>query len=245
MTTAPRFFNMQNLAEALTYATYLHARQTRKGSDLPYISHLLAVSSIAMEYGANEHEAIAALLHDAVEDQGGKTTLDAIRSKFGDAVADIVDGSSDAYAEAGAKKPHWDERKPKYIAHLYSATKSVRLVSAADKLHNARAILADFREHGDTVFTRFQSAGEESKQKTLWYYRTLASTYKELLPGRLADELDRTVTALVAEASANNDQRQADQQDQVDRSLDRVLERELHQAAELQPELRRFNITHR
>lgn len=116
MTTDLPRFNMQRFAKALTYATHLHARQTRKGSDLPYISHLLAVSSIAMEYGASEHEAIAALLHDAAEDQGGRPTLDAIRAKFGDGVADIVDGCTDAYAEAGAKKPAWKKRKAQYIA---------------------------------------------------------------------------------------------------------------------------------
>jgi len=219
MPTPPRF-EMQSFTEALTYATSLHARQTRKGSDLPYISHLLGVASIAMEYGASEHEAIAALLHDAVEDQGGQPTLDAIREKFGDAVADIVDGCSDAYAEAGMEKPPWDERKAKYIAHLYSATKSVRLVSAADKLHNARAILADYREYGDKVFDRFRAAGPERKLKTLWHYRKLASTYKQLLPGPLADELERTVATLVDAAASTSSK---DEQERVDLSLDQVL----------------------
>jgi (p)ppGpp synthase/HD superfamily hydrolase len=143
---------MQQFAEALNYTARLHAQQTRKGSDLPYISHLPGVASLTMEYGGSEEECIAALLHDAPEDQGGLPTLADIRAKFGDVVADIVDGCTDAYVEEGAKKPDWEERKSKYIAHLYSSTNSVRLVSAADKLHNARAILADHREHGDKIY---------------------------------------------------------------------------------------------
>src|SRR5258708_16582520 len=102
MTSHTPRFPMQKFAEALIYATLLHAQQTRKGSDLPYISHLLGVASIAMDYGANKDEAIAALLHDAAEDQGGEATLDIIRGKFGVGVAKIVDGCTDAYAEAGA-----------------------------------------------------------------------------------------------------------------------------------------------
>lgn len=192
MTTLKPRFDMQRFAEALTCAAQLHAKQTRKGSDLPYISHLLGVASLTMEYGGGEDECIAALLHDAAEDQGGLPTLEHIRAKFGDGVADIVHGCTDAYAEAGARKPAWKQRKAKYIAHLHNASKSVRLVSAADKLHNARAILADYREHGDKVYSRFK----KSKDETLWYYRRLANTYKEVLPGQLSKELDRVVATL-------------------------------------------------
>lgn len=223
MTTHEPRFDMQRFAEALTYAAHLHAEQTRKGSDLPYISHLLGVASLTMEYGGGEDECIAALLHDAAEDQGGLPTLEHIRAKFGDGVADIVNACTDAYAEADAEKPPWEARKAKYIAHLYSTSKSVMLVSAADKLHNARAILADFREHGDKVFERFK----KSKHETLWYYRTLANTYKELSSGHLADELDRTVATLEEAVSANRDPDALGEKTQVYQRLDQVLAREL------------------
>jgi (p)ppGpp synthase/HD superfamily hydrolase len=185
-----------------------------------------------MEYGANEDEAIAALLHDAAEDQGGERIVAEIRAKFGEAVADIVYGCSDAFAEAGEKKERWEKRKAKYIAHLYHASNSVKLVSVADKLHNARSILAGYRELGDKVFDRFKGAGENKKQKILWYYRKLSATYNQLLPGKLADELARTVATLVEVANANNDQKATDEQTQVDRSMDDILARELA-AAEL------------
>ncbi len=122
MTTSSPRFSMERFAEALTYAAYLHREQTRKGSDLPYVSHLLGVASIVMEYGGNESECIAALLHDAAEDQGGKPRLEDIRLKFGSSVADIVDGCTDAYAEAGAEKPEWMKRKAAYVAHLHTST---------------------------------------------------------------------------------------------------------------------------
>ena len=150
------------------------------------MAHLLGVASIAMEHGAAEDEAIAALLHDAVEDQGGKPTLEAIRESFGDRVASIVDGCTDAYVEP---KPPWRERKEAYLEHLKEANASVRLVSASDKLYNARAILSDYYLMGDVVYERFKSG----KGGTLWYYRSLADTFNELGPERLAVELDRVV----------------------------------------------------
>jgi (p)ppGpp synthase/HD superfamily hydrolase len=223
---SPRF-DMRSFAEALTYASHLHAQQTRKGSDLPYISHLLGVASIAMEYGGGEDECIAALLHDAAEDQGGKPTLDLIREKFGERVADIVDGCTDAYAEAGAKKPKWEKRKATYIAHLQSASESVKLVSAADKLHNARAVLADLREHGDKVFDRFN----KSKDETLWYYHRLASTFREVLPGQLSDELHRTVRALEKEAIPKNSSRAVSRSNSVYAKLDAAVDRILAKKA--------------
>src|SRR5437764_1275761 len=115
--------------KALTYAARLHARQKRKQTDIPYVSHLLAVAGIAIEHGANEDEAIAALLHDAAEDQGGKPTLDAIRKRFGQQVATIVEGCSDTMEQ---KKPAWQARKTRYIAHVRDASPSIRLVSASD-----------------------------------------------------------------------------------------------------------------
>src|SRR5579872_5374059 len=137
--------------EALVFATQLHAEQTRKGTTIPYISHLLAVTAIVIENGGNEDEAIAALLHDAIEDQGGAATREEIRRRFGDAVVAIVDGCTDAET---LPKPPWQERKQVYLAHLPSASPSVLLVSAADKLHNAYAILRDYRRLGEALWSR-------------------------------------------------------------------------------------------
>lgn len=176
--------------EALVYATELHATQVRKGSDTPYISHLIGVASIVLEHGGNEDEAIAALLHDAVEDQGGAPTLAVIRKRFGDVVADIVDGCTDADV---TPKPPWKERKQAYIDHIPHASTSIRLVSAADKLYNARAILEDYLEIGDEVFKRFKPG----KEGTLWYYRELVKAFRKAgSETRLIRELDRTVTEL-------------------------------------------------
>lgn len=175
---------------ALQHANRLHAAQTRKGTGIPYVSHLLSVAAIVLEDGGDEDEAIAALLHDAVEDQGGRPTLDEIRSVFGDRVAEIVEGCSDTDV---VPKPPWRRRKELYIEHLRTARPEVLRVSAADKLHNARAILADFRRHGDALWPRFSGA----REGTLWYYRTLIGAYREAGGGGfLVDELDRTVTEL-------------------------------------------------
>src|SRR6478672_7509499 len=125
----------ERFTQALTFATQLHANQKRKGSGVPYIAHLLGTASLALEHGANEDEAIAALLHDAIEDQGGAPTREEIRRRFGDTVTAIVDGCTDADV---TPKPPWRARKEAYIAHVASAAKSVLLVSSADKLHNAR-----------------------------------------------------------------------------------------------------------
>lgn len=121
--------------EALVYAAVIHAGQVRKGTDVPYFAHLLGVASIALEYEANETEATAALLHDAVEDAGGKGRLEDIRQRFGEAVAEIVAGCTDTDV---IPKPPWRERKEAYVRHISTAPPSVRLVSAADKLYNAR-----------------------------------------------------------------------------------------------------------
>jgi GTP pyrophosphokinase len=175
--------------EALAFAANLHSSQWRKGTNIPYVSHLLAVSGIALEHGANENEAIAALLHDAVEDQGGLPTLEQIRQKFGEEVADIVWGCSDTDTYP---KPPWRERKEAYIAHLRYATDSVLLVSACDKLHNARTTLSDLRYNGDEIWQRFRGG----KEGLLWYFRTLVESFKGRVSNRLVDELDRVVTEL-------------------------------------------------
>ncbi len=155
MSLSPRF------EEALIFAFRLHNEQIRKGTSIPYISHLLGVASIALEYGANEEEAIAALLHDAIEDQGGATTREEIRHRFGITVVEIVNGCTDADE---TPKPPWEARKKAYLTHIKNAPPSVLLVSAADKLHNARAILKDYRLLGNSVWQRFKG----DKEGTLW-----------------------------------------------------------------------------
>ena len=175
--------------EALQYAVLVHAGQVRKGANLPYISHLLGVASLAMEYGANEEETIGALLHDAGEDAGGDGRIEDIRLRFGNAVADIVQGCTDAVTNP---KPPWRQRKEDYIAHIPKASASVRLVSASDKLHNARAILRDLRIHGDSVWSRFKGG----KDGSLWYYRSLIDAFREAGGGELIEELNRVVTEL-------------------------------------------------
>ena len=173
--------------QALHYATLVHAHQVRKGSGTPYIAHLLGVASITLENGGNENEAIAALLHDAGEDAGGDGRIADIRHRFGDAVADIVQGCTDAVT---IPKPPWRKRKEDYIAHIPTASASVRLVSSSDKLYNARAILADFRQVGDDVWKRFTGG----KDGTLWYYRSLISAFRQAGSSPLIDELNRVVT---------------------------------------------------
>ncbi|MDZ4872794.1 MAG: hypothetical protein CLLPBCKN_002190 [Chroococcidiopsis cubana SAG 39.79] len=175
--------------EALTYATELHAKQVRKSSGVPYISHLLGVTSIALEYGANEDEAIAALLHDAIEDQGGAATREEIRRRFGDTVTAIVDGCTDVET---IPKPPWRQRKEAYIATIPQASPSIILVSAADKLHNARSILKDYRTLGETVWERFKGG----KDGTLWYYRAVVEAFIAREKTPLIKELERVVAEL-------------------------------------------------
>ncbi len=176
--------------DAVEYAFYLHAGQKRKGTKTPYISHLMGVSSLVLEHGGTEDEAIAALLHDAVEDQGGKDTLEAIHTLFGSKVATIVKGCTDAL---DTPKPPWKERKKEYIKHLHrTRNKSVRLVSASDKLHNARAILADYRQHKEKLWKRFHVGKDEQ----LWYYEELVKVFRKKGPRSLAAELDSVVTEL-------------------------------------------------
>ncbi len=181
--------NSKRLQEAFTYASDLHANQKRKGTDIPYLSHLMGVASIVMVQEGTEDETIAALLHDAVEDQGGLPTLEEIRKRFGDEVARIVEGCTDADT---IPKPEWRERKEKYLAHLREAGPSVRLVSAADKLYNVRSIVEDYRVVGEELWSRFRGG----KDGTLWYYRTLAETYQKIGPPELADKIGRVVSEL-------------------------------------------------
>jgi (p)ppGpp synthase/HD superfamily hydrolase len=175
--------------QALGYAARVHAGQIRKRTGRPYIGHLLGVTSIVIEYGGDEEMAIAALLHDAVEDQGGLPRLQEIQRKFGKRVAHIVDGCTDAYTDP---KPPWLERKRAYVERVAGEGEDVRLVSAADKLFNTRETLHEVRVHGESVFERF--AGE--KDGTLWYYREVVSAFRKAENNPLIDELDRVVTEL-------------------------------------------------
>ncbi|MBC8158438.1 MAG: HD domain-containing protein [Alphaproteobacteria bacterium] len=165
-------------------AVELHDGQTRKNTQIPYVSHLLGVCAIVLDCGGDEDEAIAALLHDAVEDQGGAPTLARIRDTFGERVAEIVDGLSDAYGEDGVAKAPWKERKDGYLAGLCDHCPSTVLVSAADKLYNARTILKDYREIGEDVWARFNGG----REGTLWYYRALLDALDGRGPASLVSE---------------------------------------------------------
>lgn len=174
---------------ALAYTTALHREQRRKGTSIPYTAHLLGVAAIALELGADEDQAIAALLHDAVEDQGGLPRLADIRARFGDAVAAIVADCTDAVIEP---KPEWHARKQAYIASLRHKPQSSLLVSLADKTHNARAIVDDLAAHGAQVWDRFTTGRDGS----LWYYGALADAFQQRLPGAGADRLAAIVAQM-------------------------------------------------
>ena len=162
----------QRFAQGLELSVRAHDGQVRKGTRIPYVAHPMAVAAIALEYGADEDQAIAALLHDAVED-GGADYEQEIRERFGARVADLVMGCTDGVPDATGKKPPWKQRKEKYLAHLEMATSDVLLVSGSDKLHNARAILGDLHTVGVSVFDRFTA----SKEETLWYYTSLSEIF--------------------------------------------------------------------
>ncbi len=179
---------------ALLYAARLHADQQRKGGHTPYIGHLLGVASQVIEMGGNEDQAIAALLHDAIEDQGGEPTAAAIGTLFGEQVVDIVRQCSDDDPESSERTPaNWRVRKDRYLHHLREAPREVLLVSLADKLYNARSILLDLRQLGDQLWERFNVGPEDQ----LWYYRGLVTAFREALRNdalvAMVDEFDRVV----------------------------------------------------
>lgn len=182
-------FYGERFERALIYAADVHRDQTRKGTGIPYVTHLLAVAAIVGENGGTEDEVVAALLHDAPEDAGGEGRLADIRSRFGGGVADIVAGCTDTYEDP---KPPWRGRKEAYLAHLAEAPAPVRLVSAADKLHNARSVLQDYRTVGEDLWDRFNGG----RDGTLWYYRAVADTLRKAGGGAVVDELDRAVTEM-------------------------------------------------
>ena len=184
---------------ALLYATHVHGGQTRKATTVPYLAHLLAVAATVLEYNGDEEQAIAALLHDAVEDQGGAPRLADIRNRFGDRVARIVAACSDNLqsAEDDDEKAEWRVRKERYLASLADKPADTLLVTLADKVHNARSILRDLHKAdiGHAVWQRFNKPPEE----TLWYYDSLAIAFQAHLPGQLADELGEIAQAMRAE----------------------------------------------
>jgi (p)ppGpp synthase/HD superfamily hydrolase len=183
----PRFL------KAFEFAAANHAGQTRKASMIPYIAHLLGVASLVLEFGGDEDLAIAALLHDVVEDCGGASMLQEVRRRFGPWVAKIVDGCTDSDAYP---KPPWRERKETYIRHLKNVDEDTRLVSAADKLNNVRSILSDHREVGEAVWERFKGG----REGTLWYYRALLEEFLRK-PNRLIRELELAIRELEATAA--------------------------------------------
>ena len=179
--------------DALTFAADVHRGQERKSPGVPYIAHLLAVASLIMEHGSAEDEAIAALLHDAIEDRGGDEMRQSIHERFGPVVVGIVDGCTDTDI---TPKPPWRPRKEAFCVGLRTASPSVLLVCAADKLHNTRCLLADVRTSGDAVWDRFRGG----KDGSLWHYRTAAYILAELLPCALTEELLAVVDAVETEA---------------------------------------------
>lgn len=166
----------QRYADAVAYASALHANQARKSTSIPYISHLLGVSSLILEAGGDEDMAIAGLLHDGPEDQGGQKVLDEIRERFGDRVARIVEGCTDSLADDPEHKEPWRKRKEDYIAHLKETDDDALTVSLADKLHNARAIVSDLMITGPSTWDRFNASPED----ILWYYNQILSTGRTL-----------------------------------------------------------------
>lgn len=182
---------------AASYAAIAHRDVLRKGTAIPYVSHLWAVASLVLEHGGDDTQVAAALLHDVVEDCGGQARLDDVHKQFGPEVGHLVAALSDSVidTEAGEEKAPWRERKTAYLSHLRGADRRVALVSACDKLHNARCILADLRVEGPRLWERF-NASDPGDQ--LWYYRSLVEALEPLVPSALAAELGRTVEEIAA-----------------------------------------------
>jgi (p)ppGpp synthase/HD superfamily hydrolase len=178
---------------ALQFASALHHKQIRKSTSIPYIAHLMSVCALVLEAGGNEDQAIAALLHDAVEDQGGQSTLDTIGHLFGETVADAVKSCSDSMVSDPIKKLPWRERKEAYLAHLRGANQDAVLIAAAEKLHNARTILSDYRDIGERLWLRFNAP----KSDQLWFYGEFVKSIRQTAaPKILVDELERVVNEL-------------------------------------------------
>lgn len=182
----------EKFQRALTYATVIHGGQVRKGTAVPYVSHVLAVCALVLEDGGDEDEAIGALLHDAVEDCGGLPRLADIQSQFGERVASIVEACSDTHE---TPKPPWRVRKTRYIAHIRDASADARRVSCSDKVHNARSILRDYRVLREGLWERFNASGDD----ILGYYLELVKAFRRPDATAIADELERAVAELESE----------------------------------------------
>ena len=197
----------ERYTDAVDYARRIHASDIRKGTDIPYLSHVLAVSALVLEAGGSEDQAIAGLLHDTAEDHGGQATLNQIRSEFGTHVADLVEACSDSLTADRNAKEAWWTRKVRYLRKLETEPPEVALVSCADKVHNARAILSDYHERGESLWSIFNT--DAGRPGTLWYYRRLTGVLGERLAGTSADAvalaagLARTVDLLVSAVAAN------------------------------------------
>lgn len=181
----PRFLR------AFLFAAEQHAGQARKASTIPYIAHLMGVASLVLEAGGDEDLAIAALLHDVVEDCGGAPMQKEVRRRFGKRVAKVVEGCTDTDT---FPKPPWRQRKEDYIRHLKTADADTRLVSAADKVHNVRSVVTDYRHVGESIWSRFRGG----REGTLWYYRALLNEFLRGKPNRLVRELELAVRELEA-----------------------------------------------
>jgi len=186
----------QRFQKALLFAAQKHSGQARKASTIPYMAHLMAVASLVLEAGGDQDLAIAGLLHDVVEDCGGEKMLEEVQRRFGARVATIVDGCTDAYV---IPKPAWRDRKRAYISRLKNEDSDTRLVSAADKLNNLRSILSDYREIGESVWSRFHGG----RDGTVWYYRTLLDEFMRDKPNRITRDLELAVNELEAVVNAN------------------------------------------
>jgi (p)ppGpp synthase/HD superfamily hydrolase len=178
--------------EAASYAREVHDGQLRKGTGIPYYSHLLAVASLVLDAGGTEDEAIAALLHDAPEDRGGRPRLEEIRTRFGDTVATIVEDCTDTFDDP---KPPWMARKRRYVEHAATLGPGALRVSSADKVHNAWAILRDLRVSGERVWERFSAPPDD----VIWYYSALIRAFRQAGGGPLVDELERVVRGIERE----------------------------------------------
>lgn len=193
----------ERLAQAFALAEELHRGQKRKGSGIPYLSHLMAVAALVQEHGGSEDQVIAALLHDGPEDRGGEKTLEMIRRRFGEDVACIVEECSDTFE---TPKPPWLRRKKEYLEHLPKASAETLLVSVADKVHNVGAIVRDYKELGEEVWERFTA----DREQVVWYYDSLLQTYRshnEPQIDRLTAELGQLLQelrALIAASPARN-----------------------------------------
>lgn len=179
----------ERFEQALVYAHRLHIHQTRKVGNIPYISHLLSVTALVLEAGGNENEAISALLHDSIEDQGGVKISEEIRQRFGESVVNIVEGCTESET---VPKPPWKERKLRYLAQIETATPSVQLVSLADKLHNGRSLLSECHQLGDEIWKIFPVG----KAETLWFYDSLLQIYQRTSYHQLVEEFRQVVKSL-------------------------------------------------